>query len=160
VLRVKTVDRPPEASFRRAIRADLPVVEALLTAHQLPAAGLPESIERFWLAEEQGRLIGVAGLELYGEAGLLRSVAVAPEWRGRGVAGTLVEQALELAREAGVRDIYLLTTTAEQYFPRFGFRPVSREAAPASLQASVEFREACPASAACLVRSMAGPART
>jgi amino-acid N-acetyltransferase len=153
VLRVTADWQVAEAAFRRGTRADLSAVEALLAEQQLPTAGLTESIEWFWLAEGQQRLVGVAGLEIHGESALLRSVAVIPEWRGRGVAGALVERALETAHEAGARDTWLLTTTAERYFPRFGFRSISREAAPASLQGSVEFREACPASAACLVRS-------
>jgi len=159
VLRVTAGGRTPEASFRRGTGADLPVLEALLAAHSLPTAGLGESIESFGLAAVQGRLVGVAGLELCGDAALLRSVLVVPEWRGRGLAGALVERALETARQAGVRETCLLTTTAEQYFPRFGFRAVPRAAAPASLQASVEFREACPATAACLVKSMADQGR-
>jgi amino-acid N-acetyltransferase len=159
VLRVIGAEQAPKASFRQGTRADLPLVESLLAAHQLPKEGLAESIDRFWLAEAQGALVGIAGLELYGQAALLRSVVVVPEWRGRGLAGALVERALDTARQAGVRDTYLLTTTAEHFFPRFGFKPIARESAPAALKASVEFREACPASAACLVMSMADRGR-
>lgn len=149
-----------EASFRRANRGDLPAVEALLAAYQLPTAGVAQSIEGFWLAEGQGAIVGVAGLELLGGAALLRSVVVTGEWRGRGLAGKLVERVLETADHAGASAVYLLTTTAEQFFPRFGFHPIARVEAPPSIQASVEFREACPASAVCLVKPLTAVGRS
>jgi N-acetylglutamate synthase-like GNAT family acetyltransferase len=92
-------------------------------------------------------VVGVAGMERYGDSGLLRSVAVAPDWRRTGIGRTLVERVLEESRAAGVRDVYLLTTTAEHYFPRLGFGCVDRQTVPAAMQASAEFTGACPASA-------------
>jgi amino-acid N-acetyltransferase len=55
--------------------------------------------------------------------------------------------ALTIAREHHVDAVFLLTTTAEQFFPKFGFERISRADVPASVQASVEFQSACPASA-------------
>ena len=86
-------------------------------------------------------------MECYGDSGLLRSVAVAPGWRGSGIGRALVDRVLEDGRAAGVQDVYLLTTTAEHYFPRFGFACVDRESVPAAVRASAEFTGACPASA-------------
>jgi GNAT superfamily N-acetyltransferase len=83
----------------------------------------------------------------YGESGLLRSVAVAPEWRGSGIGRTLVDRVLDEGRAAGIREVYLLTTTAEQYFPRLGFQCVDRDCVPAAVRASAEFTGACPDSA-------------
>ena len=108
---------------------------------------MAEWIERFWIAEHEGKPVGVVGLEQYGGDALLRSVAVDGSWRGTGLGRTLVDTALEAARAAGVRGMYLLTTSAERYFPRFGFERITRENVPDSLNASVEFRGACPASA-------------
>ena len=51
------------------------------------------------------------------------------------------------AQACGAHDLVLLTSTADAWFPRFGFERISRDAAPASLHASEEFRGACPASA-------------
>ena len=78
---------------------------------------------------------------------MLRSVAVQPSWRGSGLARQLIDRLLETANERGTHDIYLLTTTAEHYFPRFGFACIARTEVPAEVQDSIEFREACPASA-------------
>jgi N-acetylglutamate synthase-like GNAT family acetyltransferase len=138
----------PEPVLRGAARADLPALEALLRSVDLPTAGVAESVESFVLAEADGRLVGAAGLEVHGRDGLLRSVAVDPSLRGRGLGARLTERVLRGARAAGLRRVYLLTTTAEDYFPRHGFRRIARAEASADVQESVEFREACPASAA------------
>ena len=66
----------------------------------------------------------------------------------------MTERVLESARAAGLRRLYLLTTTAEDYFPRHGFRPVPRESASPEVRSSVEFRDACPASAVAMVRDL------
>jgi N-acetylglutamate synthase-like GNAT family acetyltransferase len=137
--------------LRPAGPADRPTVEALLAEAGLPLQGVAEWVDRFWLAEPADGSgtapVGVAGLELHGDAALLRSVAVAPEWRGSGVARLLTERVLDEAKAAGARETYLLTTTAEGYFTRLGFSCLARDEAPAALQASAEFRGACPASA-------------
>lgn len=99
--------------------------------------------------------MGVAGLELYGEAALLRSVAVSPARRGSGVGRALVERALAVLERAGARDVYLLTQSAGGYFPRFGFAPVDRARVPPAVRESLEFREACPESAVVMRRACA-----
>jgi amino-acid N-acetyltransferase len=138
---------PPTTTIRRATRSDRPAVERLLLGLHLPTAGVADWIDRFWIADHRGRLVGVAGVEQYGDAALLRSVAVDPSWRDTGIGRTLVETVLATARAEGAHSVYLLTTTADGYFPRFGFERVTRDEVPESLRASVEFREACPASA-------------
>jgi amino-acid N-acetyltransferase len=134
-------------SLRRAGRADDGAVATLLRELELPTEGVAEWLDRFWVAEHQNRVVGVAGMERYGESGLLRSVAVAPEWRGSGIGRTLVDRVLDEGRAAGIREVYLLTTTAEHYFPRLGFQCVDRDCVPAAVRASAEFTGACPASA-------------
>jgi amino-acid N-acetyltransferase len=106
------------------------------------------------MAESDGKLVGVVGLELYGESALLRSAAVEESWRGSGVGRVLVERALDVARERGIEDVFLLTTTAENYFPRFGFSCVSRDSVTPGVKSSLEFREACPASATVMRKSL------
>ena len=143
-----------EATLRPATPADREAVERLLREQDLPTAGVADWIAHFWIAEHGGRAVGVAGLELYGGAALLRSVAVDAAWRGTGLGRTLVEAALGAARD--VRGVYLLTTTAENYFPKLGFERIRREEVPSSLQASVEFREACPATAVVMRKIIGG----
>jgi len=127
--------------------ADLPAILDLLTQHGLPHAGLADHLGATLAARDAGAVVGSVALEHYGDVALMRSLAVAPARRGQGLGRQLVAAAIERARQLGVRQLYLLTTTAEGYFPRFGFRRITRaEVAPAA-QASAEFTGACPDSA-------------
>ncbi len=133
----------------------LPGVVALLQESRLPVAGVAQHFDSFLVARAgDGRLVGCVGLEIYGDVGLLRSLAVAKAARGSGLGARLVERLFELARSRGVESLYLLTTTAEDYFPRFGFERLPREAADPKLAASEELRGACPESAVLMVRKV------
>jgi amino-acid N-acetyltransferase len=133
--------------IRRARAADAAQVLALLAAEELPAEGVEDGLEGFLVAEEDGRVVGVIGIEVHGECGLLRSAAVDPAWRSRGVGAALTRAALSEARERGVPALYLLTTSAAAYFARHGFAAVPRGAAPEEIAGSEEFTRLCPASA-------------
>jgi len=133
--------------LRSAREADLPAVLALLQRAELPSAGVAEAFSRFVVAEHEGKLVGAAGLEVYGASALLRSVVVEHSWKASGVGRRLIEHALDEARQRRIEDVFLLTTTAEHYFPRFGFTCVSRDAVSEEVRASVEFQGACPSSA-------------
>src|SRR5690606_17319137 len=140
--------------LERATPADLPAVLALLTASGLPHDGLAEHIETALVARAGSEIVGSAALELYGEAALLRSVAVAEAQRGQGLGRKLTQAALQFAREHGVQRLYLLTTTADGYFPLFGFVPIARSEVEPAVQVSAEFTGACPDSAAVLALSL------
>ena len=130
-----------------ATELELPEIRALLERLRLPLAGVDEHVRTMLVAKEGPRVIGTAALELYADGALLRSVAVDPDLQGRQLGHQLTEAALRLAQTQGADTVYLLTTTAERFFPKFGFEQVSREDVPASVRASVEFQSACPASA-------------
>ena len=133
--------------IRPASSNDLPRIEALLTASGLPTAGVEQSIDGFLVAEHDGALVGVVGLEqCCREYGLLRSTAVAPGWQGRGVGRRLVERAIAEAESRGTKALYLLTLTAERYFPSFGFVETTRDTVPDQVRATEEFCSVCPAS--------------
>jgi amino-acid N-acetyltransferase len=143
-------------TIRRATLRDAEAVERLLSASELPLDGVREALPCFVVAENQGSLVGVAGIEacgVRGEHALLRSVAVLPAWRDRGLGRTLVARAIALAEERGAKALYLLTTTAEGYFPSFGFETTSRDAVPEDVRQTAEFQGACPASATVMVRA-------
>ncbi len=147
------------AVLRAAKPADHPPVTALLDRLGLPLAGVSSDLDGFVVAESAGRIVGTAAVEAYGHVGLLRSVAVDPDLQGAGLGAALVERVLDAARAAGVDDVFLLTTTAERYFPRHGFAVVSRDDVPAALHASAEVRGACPASATVMRRRLEHPRR-
>jgi amino-acid N-acetyltransferase len=130
-----------------ATSQDLAEIEALLAANRLPIAGVKDWMESALVARAGSRTIGCVALELYPSGVLLRSVAVESVWRGRGVGGQLTEAGVALARSHGAEAAYLLTTTAGDFFPRFGFERVERADVPDEVKQSIEFTSACPSSA-------------
>ena len=153
---------PNDTITVRAARADdMTAVERLLTAAHLPAGGLAEQFgPAYAVAEADGAIVGAEGIEQYGDAGLLRSAVVRDDWRGRGVGDMLTRDRLAWAERAGLQELWLLTTTAADYFPRFGFTRADRATAPDAVQASREFAEACPASAVAMRLTLARSAPT
>src|SRR2546423_5715154 len=126
------------AELRAARAGDRPAIERLLMKSELPLAGVAESLPGFVVAESDGTIVGTAALEVRRDNALLRSVAVAPEWRSRGLGRALVTRVIANAEARGIRALYLLTTTAEHYFPSFGFRQIGREEVPSAVQATAE----------------------
>lgn len=133
--------------FGLATAEDADPIEQLLASHGLPTQGLRDCLPHAIVARADGRVVGCAALEVYPSGVLLRSVAVEDAWRGRGLGQELTEQAFVLARSKGATAAYLLTTTAAEFFPRFGFERIERTAVPEDVRRSVEFTSACPSSA-------------
>lgn len=133
--------------IERASADDLVAVQRLLTGHELPLEGVATHLGSMVVARDNGRIVGVAAVELYEGGALLRSVAVESAAQGRGLGYQLTEAALDIARQRRLDAVFLLTTTAAQFFPKLGFEQISRDEVPASVQASIEFQSACPASA-------------
>jgi amino-acid N-acetyltransferase len=147
--------------FRPGAREDRAAVEALLSEQALPSAGVAEMFAadptQFVLALDGDALIAVAGLEQCGEHALLRSVAVRRDWQRRGLGHALVSRAVAHAEGRGITALYLLTMTAEHYFPRFGFSRIARDEVPADIAGTVEFTSACPASAVTMRKVLSAP---
>ena len=146
--------------IRNATNADLPAVERLLAANDLPLEAVRDNFSSFVVADDDGAIAGAIGLEKFGSAALLRSAVVSRDRRGSGVGRRLVEQLLERAEEAGVDEVYLLTTSADKYFPRFGFTRTTRSAVPDVVKSSAEFHGACPDTAVVMTRRIATTSRT
>ena len=140
-------------SIEPALGSDRPAIEQLLTEAGLPLEGLELALSTAIIARSDGgerAVVGCAAIEPYGSAGLLRSVCVASDFRGTGAGRNLVPAAESLAAARGIEDLYLLTETAVDWFPRLGYEFTSRAAVPAALTSSPEFTSACPESAAVL----------
>jgi len=146
------------ALIRGAAPSDLESIEGLLTQSGLPLDGVREALPGFLVAESAGSLVGVAGLEVCCEHALLRSVAVTSSWRSRGLGRELVTRIIADAERRGIHALYLLTTTAERYFPSFGFEQITRDDVPADVQATSEFQGACPSSATVMRRPLGSAA--
>ncbi len=138
----------PTFVVRTASASDIDAVAHLLERARLPTDGLHEQFgDGYAIAECDGVTVGAEGIEVYDGAGLLRSAVVDPAWRGRGVGDALTRNRLAWASARALTEVWLLTTTAADYFPRFGFVRADRAAAPPAMRRSREFAEACPASA-------------
>jgi N-acetylglutamate synthase-like GNAT family acetyltransferase/SAM-dependent methyltransferase/catechol 2,3-dioxygenase-like lactoylglutathione lyase family enzyme len=122
---------------------DLEAVLGLLDDAAMPRAGVTSHFGEFLVARAAGRVVGAVGLERYGASALLRSLVVAPSSRGRDIGTALIRRLLESARAGGVEQVFLLTTTATDFFSRFGFRSVAREAVDPAVHASGEFVATC-----------------
>ncbi len=129
-------------------------IEALLTAEHLPVADLPATLENFVVALQNKEVIGVAGLEVHGDSGLLRSLAVKQGNRGQGLAAQLILQTEALALSKRLSSVYLLTETAAGYFEQKGYREIARVDVPAELQHASQFIYVCPQSAIVMMKSL------
>jgi N-acetylglutamate synthase-like GNAT family acetyltransferase len=128
----------------------MPGIHRLLESGKLPTRDLPESRPDFLIAASDSGLVGAGGLEIHGDAGLLRSLVVAEDRRGTGLGRALVDAVEAAARRRGLRELVLLTETAHDFFARLGYADIARDEAPAAIRGSAEFRSLCPQSAACM----------
>ena len=141
-----------------ASAADLSAIRQLLLDAELPVADLADGTPvHFWMARKRGSLVGTVALERFGDAAMLRSLAVRPGFRGAGLGQALVRHAEACASAAGIHSLCLLTTTAAELFDRHGYERISRTEAPEAVRHSEEFRSLCPDSAVCMLKRL--PAR-
>lgn len=133
--------------IRPARHADLAAVTKLLDAAGLPDRDIGDHLAALLVGEQGGAIVASGAIEPLGDCGLLRSVAVASGLHGRGWGRRMTIQLLDLARAIGLREVWLLTTGAADYFAGLGFIAVPREAAPALVRRTRQFREHCPSTA-------------
>jgi amino-acid N-acetyltransferase len=136
--------------IRQARSSDERAIRALLEKADLPFKDVEIGRQTFLVVTRRGRIVGTVGVEAYGACGLLRSLAVKEELRGRGLGGELTGEMIEKARSLGVRELYLLTMTAAPFFLKHGFEKTERAKAPAALQGTTEFTSLCPVSSVCM----------
>ena len=143
--------RASNIELRPATAADDSAIRGLLTAAGLPVADVDATRQAFIVATADGQTEGCVGLDIHGAAALLRSLAVREQRRGVGVGDALLARARELAAAHGVETLFLLTTSASQFFARRGFITVDRSIVPADLAGSAQFAGLCPTSATCMM---------
>ncbi|MES2047284.1 MAG: GNAT family N-acetyltransferase [Pseudomonadota bacterium] len=133
--------------FEDTSMLDVPDIEALLLKAKLSIVGVRRHIAHFRLGKLGGKLVAVAGLEIYGKQALLRSIAVDTEQRNQAYGKQIVRDLCHSAQRLGVHDVYLKTVSASPFFAGLGFQVLTYEQVPASLKKSSQFRGTCPASA-------------
>ena len=145
-----------EIELRPARPAQFDAIAGLLRAAGLPVEDLNAAmLDAFVVATEGGTCVGVVGLEIHESCGLLRSLAVEPRHRSRGLGARLVDAIEAEARARGVVALYLLTTTATTFFERVGYAAHDRATVPPAIAATTEFSSLCPDTADCLWRDLA-----
>lgn len=125
-------------------------VERLLAANGLPSKDIRSGSAQFYVAATGGGVVGAGGLELYGDGGLLRSVVVRESEQGEGIGTAICAGLEEIARAEGVEVLYLLTTTAVDFFTDCGYGEVERADAPPAIRGTTQFEDLCPATAVCM----------
>ena len=128
----------------RAEPIHLQEVEALLLMVKLPIEGVKESFSNFFVAQKNNIIIGCAGIEIYDDVGLLRSVSIKPSSQNQGIGQMLVDKIEEFASKSGIKQLYLLTDTAEQFFHRLNYKLIPRNDTDVRVKQSIEFTKLCP----------------
>ena len=139
-----------EIEYTGARENDVAAIKELLTSNALPTAGVDDHWKTFIVAREGERVIGCGGAETHQFVALIRSVAVAADRRGSGVGRRIVRQLLDRLSSRGVRQFYLLTTSAEGYFEKRGFKTIDRDEIHPQLLGSSELQGQCLSTATCM----------
>jgi amino-acid N-acetyltransferase len=158
ILGKKPLVKPEEGRdyiISRAASADVPPIASLLEENGLTSLGVAEAPENFLVLEHSG-IAAVVGMEILGDAGLLRSLAVRRNDRKKGFGERMTSAIIDGAREQGVRTVYLLTETAERFFGRAGFVAARREDIPAPLMQSSALDGVCPQGSSVMRKTLSG----
>lgn len=139
-----------EITIAPARAEDVESIKTLLLSSGLPTEGVDEHWKTFLVARDGDSIVACGGAEAYQFAALIRSIAVAPTHRSGGLGRRVVRQLLDRLASRGLREFYLLTTTAEEYFRKRGFKVIDRDEVHPQLLSSREFQDACPANAVCM----------
>ncbi len=122
---------------------DLQEVLTLLKLVNLPIEGVKEHFQDFFIIRKDKMTLGCVGIEIYENAGLLRSLAIHPSFQGKGLGQQMVGKIEDYLAEKGITNIYLLTETAEKFFLKLGFNFISREKTDPKIKQSIEFTTLC-----------------
>jgi amino-acid N-acetyltransferase len=141
-------------TLRQANDSTLPYIETLLTKNDLPSQDIGSKPECFYIGYDGDDRVGIAGIEVHGTDGLLRSVVIEDSARGNGYGTALCDGLEDEASAANVTTLYLLTTTAADFFADRGYEEIERTGAPAAIQRTAEFDDFCPTTATCLKKSL------
>jgi DNA-binding MarR family transcriptional regulator/N-acetylglutamate synthase-like GNAT family acetyltransferase len=137
---VAEVEPEDNLLFQAAFPSDWNEIRNLLTANRLPVQGALNHLTNFVVATENGRVVGALGMEVYGDVGLLRSLVVASNMRGRSIAKRLIKHMISRSREKQLGALYLLAGKTDALFERYGFEKMPRADMPTKLYVSMELQ--------------------
>ena len=136
--------------LQRAEQFYIPTIEKILQKENLPYQDANAENIEFYMAFSDSEFVGIVGLEKFIDVALLRSMVIFDKFRNNGYGRRIVNQILEEATAKGINEIFILTTTAKDFFERLGFEVIERIEVPDSIKATTEFTSLCPASATCM----------
>ena len=140
--------------IRLTTERDFTEVCSLLQSESLPTIDIAKGLPHFFVKIIDEEVVGSIGMEHYGQSGLLRSMIVNPAFRIKGIANQLVNQMTLYAKGLGVKKLFLITNTAEDYFQSLGFMKIPREEVEKEVLQSKEFNGLCPASSAIMMKQL------
>jgi amino-acid N-acetyltransferase len=133
-----------DVAIRRARTSDVPEIKRLVDTYagkillEKNLVTLYESVQEFWIAEADDRVLGCGALHvLWADLGEVRTVAVDPSAKGRGIGHAIVDRLLEVARELQLQRLFVLTFETE-FFSRHGFTEI--EGTPVNAEVYEEMR--------------------
>jgi len=141
-------------SYAMASYEDVESILTLLKTNNLPVSDLGTGLRMFFVALYDGKTVGCVAVEMYGRTGLLRSLAVNNDFRGKGIGQKLVAEAEDWSRDNGLKTLYLLTTTAAGFFPKLNWHNTDRASVPENVALSSEFASVCPTTAVCMMKEL------
>lgn len=134
----------PGVLIRRARTSDVPEIKRLVDTYagkillEKNLVTLYEAVQEFWVAESGGRAVGCGALHvLWSDLGEVRTVAVDPAFKGRGVGHAIVARLLAVARELQLQRLFVLTFETD-FFSRHGFAEI--EGTPVTAEVYEEMR--------------------
>ena len=137
-------------TFKVPATEDFRAIIRMLSAYSLPDSDIEPGRQSFIVAEHEGKIIGCAGYEAYGVTALFRSLAVDSEYRNLDIGKLLTGKVMDLAHENNIHEFYLLTTTADGFFQKQGWKVIHRNEVPEKIKTSTEFASICPSTAICM----------
>lgn len=143
-----------ETKIRSAASYDSDAIVSLLGKNKLPIEDIDKNLSHFFVATIRNQIVGVIGLEQYADYGLLRSMVIDSSYRKNGIASKLITHLFQHAQSVGLKEMYLLTETAKDYFEKKSFQIIQRNEVPSAVQQSAEFSHVCPASATVMKRAI------
>jgi amino-acid N-acetyltransferase len=141
--------------IENALKKDISAIRRLLQENDLPTSDILDfHTIQFFVIREKGQIIAVVGLEVRNQDALLRSLAVNQKYKLRGLASQLLNYSEDLLRSQKIRSIYLLTTTARDFFAKYEFMEIDRKSVPKQISRTTEFSSLCPDTAICMHKNL------
>ena len=136
-----------EITIRKAAENEYRAIIHLLASNALPTGDIYEKNITLFVGLIDNEIVATIGIEQYDKVALLRSLCVKEGFKNQKLGTKMLSYLLSFCASENIETLYLLTTTAERYFVRYGFKKISRDETPKSIQNTREFQDICPASA-------------